>query len=417
MLENFATLEQCQQWLDQQLQVGAGKSNERFLEKLLQLNWQKNNTKIFLVSGTNGKGSTCIFLESILQAAGLRTGCYLSPHVLKITERIRVDGVSVSDAQFIAAFNAVKTLYENEPIHWFEFMTVVAFAIFQQQAFDALIIEVGIGGHNDVTNALDPDISIVTSIGLDHQEILGNTRDEIAAQKCGIFRAHRSAICGDPQPPQVVLDYANEIDAHLLIQDRDFSFIQHKENWDWQMGNHELRNLPLPNLPLINASTAVAAIFACPFEAITEKAIRVGVIQANLPGRWQIIHQQPLVILDVAHNEHGFAYIAQRLKTLPSRGKTRVICAMQDRKNIEASLRVLTDSVDVWYLANLNSNDEFIKRAIHTLKQYPASINIAENLLISYKKAIADSTENDRIIVLGSFHTVEAILGELAHEY
>jgi dihydrofolate synthase/folylpolyglutamate synthase len=405
------SLQECQDWLDQSVEHPVLKSDQRFLAQLQTLGWQKNNTKILLIGGTNGKGSTSILLESILQAAGYRTGCYLSPHLSNITERVRLNGRSVTDAQFCAAFTQVQKLYETQPIHWFEFITVVAFAIFAKVELDFLIIEVGLGGRNDVTNSLDPDLSIVTSIGLDHQEILGDSLAEIAAEKSGIFRARRPAICGELNPPQTLVDYSRDIGCELLIQGRDFRFIQEAKSWSWVGPRLTLGNLPIPSLPLMNASTALAAIDCLSHQiSISTTAIQQGLQQATLLGRWQIVSDTPLVILDVAHNAQGFAYVAQHLHASTCLGKTKVVCAMQDRKNIPAALAELVDNVDEWYLANLQPTDQFCTIASHWLEQAKIkSVFIEKNVLAAYKKATAHAHENDRIIVLGSFHTVAKI--------
>jgi dihydrofolate synthase/folylpolyglutamate synthase len=414
-MTSFKSIASCQAWLDAYIDQATPKSNERFLRMLAEIDFRKNHTQIILVGGTNGKGSTCVFLESILEAAGARTGTYLSPHLLHITERVRVHGVPVTEDIFCKAFETARCLYADEPIHWFEFMTVVAFIIFQPLQLDYLLIEVGLGGLQDITNNLDPDISVITSIGLDHQDILGETVAEIGLQKAGIFRPYKVAICGERNPPSSVLTYAKQVGCDLKVSPKDFSYAVESQTWSWYSHSLSFLHLPLPQLPLMNASTALAVIANLSLPIPHEAVVR-GLQKASLPGRWQMIASNPSVIVDVAHNAHGFTYLAKQIKTLSGNGKIYAVCAMQDKKNIEASLPILCASFTHWYLANLAEDSQFVIRAKAILDNAGQAYTISDNLISAVKKATANAAENDRIIIFGSFYTVMQVLGNDIYE-
>lgn len=412
-------LTECLQFLDTLVKNNYKSSLLRFKQKLQQLNCYPHHPKIFTVAGTNGKGTTCATLESILLASGYQTGCYLSPHLLTITERFRVNGKNISEAQFCSAFLKVHAIYTNdtarEEMGWFEFITLLAMVVFAQHDLDFLILEIGIGGCNDVVNVIDPDVAVITSIALDHTEILGGTRELIGVQKSGIFRAHRPAVYAESYPPESVVNYAITIDATLLIYDRDYFYEKTESGWFWS--NHELQSslLPYTKFPLTNAAAAIAALLALPVtQTIPWTAISEGLQRAFLPGRFQIVKQQPLVICDVAHNPHAAHLLAEQLQQQSCEGTTYAIIGMQTKKDIPKTLAAMLKFVDKWYISDIssdpNSSANFVEIAAECLQHYKAQHTVATSIQDAIEQVSQAAQLTDRIIIFGSFLTVEEAL-------
>ena len=221
---------------------------------------------ILTVAGTNGKGSTCAMLESILLAAGYKVGLYTSPHLLRYNERVRVDGVPVSDERLCAAFESVERARGDVTLTYFEFGTLAAWEIFTSQPLDAVILEVGLGGRLDAVNAFDADCALLTSIGLDHTDYLGDTRERIGSEKAGIFRTGKLAVVADSDPPRSVLERANSLGADLRLIGRDFGYQQQGQQWMYWGWNGRRGGLAAPALrgarQLANAAAALAALDA-----------------------------------------------------------------------------------------------------------------------------------------------------------
>ena len=401
----------CERWLEQANIINSSaKSKNKILNKINEINILPSKSKVILMSGTNGKGTTSLLLENILQRAGYRIGSFISPHLCHLNERIRVDGKMVTDAIFCRNFVEVKAACEADEIPWFSFLFLVALHTFKSLPLDFLIIEVGIGGRFDVTNVLEPMLSIITTIGLDHMEILGSDREQIGEQKAGIFRASTPAICGDPQPPQSVLEQAAKLGTRLFVQARDFNYQQQSGQWSWRGFDKCFTHLPQPSIPLQNASTALAAltVLADRIE-IKQEAIRAALKYTVAPGRYQVIAQKPRVVCDVAHNSQAVAHLATNLAAEPSSGKTFVVVAMKLNKAIKASLAEMFLPIDAWFLAELNDTVGFVPEAIAYLEAQRQKIYRATSVIAAFKKAKAMAMENDRIVVFGSFRTVQQV--------
>ena len=219
---------------------------------------------LFIVGGTNGKGSTCTMLEGVLQSAGYRVGKYLSPHLLRYNERVRIDGREATDQELMDGFAAVETGRGDVQLTYFEYTTLAAWVTFANAKLDALVLEVGLGGRLDAVNIFDPDCSIVTSVDLDHQDYLGDTRDQIGWEKAHIYRPGRPAICSDPMPPARLMQHAQEIGAQLRLIGRDFGYEGDRQQWLYWGAEGRRSGLPYPRLrganQLLNASAALAAL-------------------------------------------------------------------------------------------------------------------------------------------------------------
>ncbi|MCL6324159.1 bifunctional tetrahydrofolate synthase/dihydrofolate synthase [Pectobacterium polaris] len=367
---------------------------------------------IFTVAGTNGKGTTCCTLESILLAAGLRVGVYSSPHLVRYTERVRIQGKELPEALHTQAFADIEAGRGAVSLTYFEFGTLSALQLFKQANLDVVILEVGLGGRLDATNIVDADVSVVTSIAIDHTDWLGNDRESIGREKAGIFRQGRPAVVGEPDMPGTIADVAAEKGAQLRRRGRDWEYSVQRETWSWQDKQRELSRLPLPNVPLANAATALAALHYSSLN-VSEDAIRQGLQHAALPGRFQTVQASPRLILDVAHNPHAAAYLANRLAALPKSGKVRAVVGMLSDKDIAGTLAHLTPLVDVWYCAPLEGPRGAKAQQIAEHLTHSQSFS---NVVAAWQQAMSEATEQDIVIVCGSFHTVAHVMEALDEE-
>ncbi|MFJ5451731.1 bifunctional tetrahydrofolate synthase/dihydrofolate synthase [Pectobacterium jejuense] len=367
---------------------------------------------IFTVAGTNGKGTTCCTLESILLAAGLRVGVYSSPHLVRYTERVRIQGKELPEALHTQAFADIEAGRGAVSLTYFEFGTLSALQLFKQANLDVVILEVGLGGRLDATNIVDADVSVVTSIAIDHTDWLGNDRESIGREKAGIFRQGRPAVVGEPDMPGTIADVAAEKGAQLRRRGRDWEYSMQRETWSWQDKQRELSRLPLPNVPLANAATALAALHYSSLN-VSEEAIRQGLQHAALPGRFQTVQESPRLILDVAHNPHAAAYLANRLAALPKRGKVRAVVGMLSDKDIAGTLAHLTPLVDAWYCAPLEGPRGATAQQIAEHLTHSQSFS---DVVAAWQQAMSEAREQDIVIVCGSFHTVAHVMEALDEE-
>jgi dihydrofolate synthase/folylpolyglutamate synthase len=381
---------------------------------------------VITVGGTNGKGSTCAMLESILLQGGYRVGLYTSPHLLRFNERARINGELASDEALCKNFEAVEAVRGDVSLTYFEFTTLAILKYFADAGLDAVILEVGLGGRLDAVNLIDPDVAIVTSVDLDHQDYLGDTREKIGFEKAGIFRSGRAAICSDPSPPQSLIDHAAAIDADLWLFGRDFNYSGDRQQWNYG-GRQQRRNaLAYPSLrganQLLNASAALAAL-----EVLRERLplgaqeVRSGLVMVELPGRFQVLPGRPAVILDVAHNPHAAATLAQNLEQMGFHPYTHAVFGAMADKDIAGILAHLVDRIDHWYLTDLplpraasaqSLVAELTKAGVGVSDTAGAerSIQCFATPADAYAAARSRATENDRIAVFGSFITVAGVM-------
>ncbi|WP_413732254.1 bifunctional tetrahydrofolate synthase/dihydrofolate synthase [Sodalis sp. RH20] len=362
--------------------------------------------RVITVAGTNGKGTTCRLIEAVLLAAGFKVGVYSSPHLLHYTERVRIQGRELPEARHSAAMAAVEAGRGATSLSYFEFGTLAAFWLFKQAQLDVVVLEVGLGGRLDATNIVDADVAVITSIALDHTELLGPDRESIGREKAGILRAGRPAVVGEPDRPASIDSTALAVGALLYCRDRDWRFSRDGDTWDWRDQQSALTGLPLPLIPLENAATALAALRRFPLP-VSDQAIRRGLAEASLPGRFQVVGQRPLRILDVAHNPHAAGYLAQRLATLKIRGKVRAVVGMLADKDIAGTLGCLRGQVAEWYCATL------IDARGATAAQLAAYLDHArqfDDVASAWRQALQDADADDCVLVFGSFHTVAPIV-------
>jgi len=375
------------------------------------------------VGGTNGKGSTCAMLERIYHEAGYRVGCYTSPHLLRYNERVRVGCSEVSDEDLCVAFGSVERARGEVALTYFEISTLAAVWHFMQSSLDVVILEVGLGGRLDAVNIFEPSCTIVTSIDIDHIDFLGSTRELIGFEKAGIYRKNKPAIIGDIAPPLSLLEHASRINADLRRIGQDFTCTKTTLSWGFKSNHTQLMHLPLPALvgefQLNNAACAVEAIQCLQNELpVDSLAIAKGLQSVKLTGRFHKISIQPEVIVDVAHNPQAAAALAKNLNSSPCTGQTIAVFAMLADKDIHGVIDALVAEIDVWYIADTlterGANSAMLNDAIHQVtieKQYQQpQIKSFSNTSQAYKQACLDMSENDRIIVFGSFFTVADVL-------
>ena len=375
---------------------------------------------VITVGGTNGKGSTCAFLSHIYAAAGYKVGTLTSPHLLRFNERIAINSQPVSDEDIVAAFERIEAARGDVSLTYFEFNTLAAVDIFRLHQVDVMILEVGLGGRLDAVNAFDADCAIVTSVDLEHQAYLGDTVEQIAKEKAGIFRAGKPAIFGQDPAPHSLGQHAKNIGAKLLQLNHQFSYLARIDSWQWQANNGSLKiDLPLPALQgafqLNNAACAVAAVQIMRQQLpVSNEALAQGIAQAQNTARFQIIQRQPEIILDVAHNPHAARALASSLNALPTKRTLAVFSILAD-KDSDSVINTLQGSIDEWFIAPLDLPRGMTLTALTAkLKKHNIqAIHPHNTIQAAYTAALSQVTENDRIIVFGSFHTVAEVLGSL----
>ncbi len=363
--------------------------------------------KVITVAGTNGKGSTCAMLEAILLDAGYSVGVYSSPHLIRYHERVRVNGQELSDQEHVQALHYIETLRAETSLSFFEFTTLSALYLFEQKQLDVILLEVGLGGRLDATNVVEHDVSLITSLALDHVDWLGDDIKVIGYEKAGIFRAHKPAICGQPNPPATVAAHADDIGADFYQVGIQFNYQQHGETWSWQSGAFHLEDLPLPSLPLANAATALMALGTCGLE-ITDVNIANGLRNAQLAGRMQVLEHSPTVLLDVAHNPHSAQYLVEQLEQRYGNKPIHAVVAMLHDKDIAATLKVLEPVVDHWYPASLQGPRA---ASAEQLAEYlPTGNRLFTSPVEAFTAAYEQVGKEEMIVVVGSFHTVGEVL-------
>ncbi|NIY45992.1 bifunctional tetrahydrofolate synthase/dihydrofolate synthase [Cedecea colo] len=364
---------------------------------------------VFTVAGTNGKGTTCRILESVLIADGYSVGVYSSPHLVRYTERVRIQNEELDEAYHTAAFAQIEAARGETSLTYFEYSTLCALLLFKQLNVDVVILEVGLGGRLDATNIVDADVAVVTSIALDHTDWLGPDRESIGREKAGVFRGGKPAVVGEPDMPNTIADVASEKGAQLLRRGVDWSYSVEENSWRFKDGQGELTGLPLPLVPQPNAATALAALRASWLD-VSETAIRAGIENATLPGRFQIISEAPRVILDVAHNPHAAAYLADRLARLPKQGRVLAVIGMLHDKDIAGTLACLAAQVDSWYCAPLEGPRG---ATAQQLVEHLGVGEVYDSVAQAWHAAMAAATATDTVLVCGSFHTVAHVMEAL----
>ena len=384
---------------------------------------------VITVAGTNGKGSTCAMLEAIALQAGYRVGLYTKPHLVHFEERCRLNGTPVEAVALLPHFEAVEAARKqagSPPLSWFAFTTLIILRALSQQPLDLVILEVGVGGRLDPVNLVDPDCSVITSIDLDHMELLGPDRESIGLEKAHIMRPGRPAVVSDPVPPRSVVEHGEALGADLWLVGRDFSHAGDRQQWGWSGRGRRYNALGYPALrganQLVNAAGVLAAFEALRSRLpITAQAVRTGLALVELPGRFQIVPGQPTLVLDVAHNAQSVATLAVNLDQMGFHPRTHAVFGAMRDKDIPAILARMSPLVDAWHFCGLSSTRAATPAELLAAWQScpqesrgpgvpPTTVSLHDTPPQALAAAVAQADPADRIVVFGSFQTVGAVL-------
>ncbi|PNK61939.1 bifunctional folylpolyglutamate synthase/dihydrofolate synthase [Psychrobacter sp. FDAARGOS_221] len=408
-------------------------------EKLGLLQSAKEDAYVFTVAGTNGKGSTTAIISEICQQAGYKTALYQSPHLIDFNERVRIDGQPVGDQRLIDAFYQVEQarLACELTLSFFEMTTLAAMLIFAQAKCDVWVLEVGLGGRLDVVNIINPNLAVITNIGIDHVEWLGDTREKIGYEKAGILRDGIPLVYGEPDMPDSVRQRIEALNCpyYQLQQDYDFTLVDSEMDTDtatesadqsqWQFSSaHVTLQLPKPKLSLLNTANAVAALLASELK-INSAHIKQGLQQVKLAGRFdqrQLFERHWL--FDVAHNERGVNFLLQQFKPLWQahlakypQAKLHLVFSMLADKDIEQVVELLVQSgllISQWYIGEIDHpRAAGLQQLSEVLQQHQQSVSSYASVAKAGMAAITETMPDDLILVSGSFHTIGEVLQQL----
>ena len=417
----FATLQDWLAWLEschpQEIELGL----QRVATAAQRLGVDSGDSVVITVAGTNGKGSCVACLNALLISAGCRVGCYTSPHFVDYNERIRIDDQPIDDQSLIDAFARIDRARADIPLTYFEFGTLAALDIFQRSALDVIVLEVGLGGRLDAVNIIDPDIAIVTCIDLDHQQWLGDNREQIGAEKAGIFRAAKPAVCADPDPPDSLQARADAVGAHWYARGADFDITElGAQTWSWRgrsrlMAERTLVDLPRPQLPIDSAAAALQAVQLLEGSGIDIANVDYQCLaRLQLPGRFQCVEAQGRqLIFDVAHNPGAARYLAARLREKPVSGRSHALFAVMADKDVPGIVAALQHSFDSWTVADLDNNSRAMAASdLAELIRWQGieQVTIDSTVAQAYRRLLSAMTAQDRLVVFGSFVTVAAVM-------
>lgn len=376
---------------------------------------------VITVAGTNGKGSTCAMLESILLAAGYRVGLYIKPHFVHFEERCRIGGRPVNASELLPHFEAVEAARGATTLTYFEFTTLAILRCLAAAQLDVVILEVGLGGRLDAVNAIDADCAVITSIDIDHTEYLGPDRESIGREKAHIMRAGRPAIVSDPLPPDSIAAHARAVGADLWLAGRDFNHSGDRQQWAWAGRGKRLHGLAYPALrganQLINAAGVLAALQALHERLpVPAQAVRQGLATVELPGRFQIVPGQPTLVLDVAHNPHSVAALALNLDAMGFYPRTHAVFGAMQDKDLDGVVQRLAPLVDAWYCTDLPlpraASAQALAEHVRAVVPSMPSVTTHPTPSAALSAALGAADPADRILVFGSFLTVGGVLKE-----
>jgi len=406
----FSALDDWLRWLEGLHPRAIDLGLERVREVAARMGLQLGDAVVITVGGTNGKGSSVAMLDAILRADGRTTGCYTSPHLHRFNERIRIDGVDADDASIMAAFAAVDAARGETTLSYFEFGTLAAMWLFARERVDVWLLEVGLGGRLDAVNIIDADVALLTSIGIDHVDYLGQTRAAIALEKVAIGRPGRPLVCGERRPPRTLLEFVVERDIDLRLAGRDFDRRADASGWRWWFGSMTLEDLPFPALAgehqLDNAAAVLTALAVSPLPTSRE-AVVAGLKTVTLAGRFERIDAGFDVVLDVTHNPHGMARLAAMLAARPVPGRDLILFGVMADKDLPGVVAALAPLGADWFAAA-----PAVERALPA-SALAAALEGQGGTVVGWG-SVADGVAlarrrlgvGDRLIVTGSFHTV-----------
>jgi len=414
--DNFS-LSDWLNWLEtlhpQEIELGLERVAEVY--RALNPNQRSLGRQVIMVAGTNGKGSCIAMLESILLTAGYSVGSYTSPHLKYYSERVRIGGIDMDDRTLCCSFARVEAARGDTSLSYFEFGTLSAFDIFTRHKLDVVLLEIGLGGRLDAVNIAEPDISVITSIGIDHEDWLGHDRETIGVEKAGIMRAGKPVVCGERDLPQSVRDVAIRKGADLQCIGEDFDYQRHDGDWDWSgIGGVELKGLSPPalqgNCQYNNAATVLAVFQNLKLFPVDAFDINEGLEDVHCRGRFEVDDDNPHIIYDVAHNRDSAATLADTLASQGREGKVRLVFGVMADKDIAAIVSRLTSQADDWYLPALSvsraAEPVDVEKVCIEHGVRPEKIGLFPSVQAALEQAEQDASEDDQVVVCGSFYTV-----------
>jgi dihydrofolate synthase/folylpolyglutamate synthase len=392
----------------------------RLSRVLERLHWTQPRVPVITIAGTNGKGSVAAYCGSILAAAGLEVGTFTSPHLKDYRERIRVQDSWVSAESLGWAFERIESACsgageDKVSLTFFEYNALAAMLIFEAARLDAWVLEIGMGGRLDAVNVVDPTVSVVVSIGLDHQEFLGSTLEDIAREKAGIFRRGVPAVLGSRDMPPVLERTASSFGTPLKRLGHEYDFTQSAGRWRYRGARWDLPALPPPALrgeaQYRNAAAALAALEELyPTIDVSSEAVARGLATVRLVGRFQVIETGGTTfILDVAHNPAAAEVLAENLRAMPAAGRTLAVCGILGDKDAAGVAAALADCIDEWWLASTEgargtSGAQLAARISDALGG--VRTHALDDIAAALAAAAANAVQGDRVVIFGSFHTV-----------
>lgn len=423
------SLAQWLAYLEQLHPVNIDMGLARIEQVAQRLNFDFSNTQVITVAGTNGKGSTCRVLEKMLLAQGYSVGVYSSPHLIDYRERVRINDVLPQANEFCEAFTQIEAARGDTSLTYFEFGTLAAIMLMLAHQCQFMILEVGLGGRLDATNIVTPDMAVITTIDLDHQDWLGDTREKIALEKAGIVRPSASVIIGDLSPPQSLIDKMAELNAKVTWRDQQFSHSEQADAWTFTFADREaFSQLIKPSLPLQNVATALATLIELD-KLPAPNQLNDILKQCHLGGRFQHVADEPLTYVDVAHNPQSTAYLATRIERCVKQHnitKVRAVVAMLKDKEIALALAPLKAQIDEWYIAPSTGprgcSAEYVVEQLNQIGSEhrgsdtsptalaPTAIKQHSSIQDAYFAATDNTSSKELVIVFGSFITVGEVL-------
>jgi dihydrofolate synthase/folylpolyglutamate synthase len=383
-----------------------------------RLNLINFDAKVITVAGTNGKGTTCAYLEKILIDAGYKVGVYSSPHIHRYNERLRINQVELSDEAHCEAFAIIENARLAISLSYFEYATLACLYLLQQAKCDFILLEVGLGGRLDATNMVESDLSVITTIGIDHVDWLGDTREKIGFEKAGVFRSNKPAICGDLDVPHSVIEHAQTIAAQLILANRDFKLVSDDNGyWSW-IGQQSLGPIKQTLMPVQNASTALAVIESLAIDIPAQQLI-TSIENASLPGRLQLLTGYHCdFYIDVAHNPESASYLSTQLKRLreakSDKCKVHAVVGMLSDKDMIGTLSAINSQITTYRFVNLDcyrgASSNMLVNAHKASDNNHHNISCYKNVRSAVDSVVKNANDSDIIIVFGSFHTVSDML-------
>jgi len=413
--------ETVNEWLDWQQTVHPLNIDfklERILSVYQKLNISSIAKKVITVAGTNGKGSTVSFLESILSKMNYNVGTFTSPHILKYNERIKINQKEIDDESLLDVFELIDKKRGSTTLTYFEFATLSAFYLFSKSNLDVAVLEVGLGGRLDATNIIDSDISIITSIGIDHTEFLGSTIDSIALEKAGVMRPFKKSIFAQDKPPAALFQYAKNNSVNLLVHNNDYSVTRNAKTWGINSKNITIENIP--NLKMIGdyqynyaAASTIALAEILPDCIFDEKQIKKALCNTQISGRFQYLKKSPDIILDVAHNEDASKSLARNIKNIGYKKIIAVLGILAD-KDVYSIVEPFSSLINHWHIGTIDNergmNSDEIKYRINSLYKNSLSISTYSSISSAFISAINSQDQDTLILAYGSFYTVSEVL-------